>query len=160
MLLDLEGVLDSKVNFENASVEKVDVGSWLQAWCALSDRHFEEVDVHKELLEKSKLAHLFLLKQDIHGDPMSSGMAVYANRAMGLFGISTTAAHRKMGYAVEIINSLLYWGIKKGAKFAYLQVEESNRAAIELYQKLGFRKSYSYWYRVRTPRTNKRGAGA
>tara|TARA_B110000858_G_scaffold198514_1_gene265999 strand:+ start:13642 stop:14433 length:792 start_codon:yes stop_codon:yes gene_type:complete len=159
MLLDLEGVLETKANFENDSIERVDVGSWLQAWCALSDRDFEKINIHKGLLEKSKLAHLFLLKQGIQGAPMSSGMAVYANQSMGLFGISTAVAHRKMGLALEIISSLLYWGVKKGARFAYLQVEESNHAAVKLYQKLGFRKSYSYWYRVGKSRANNRRAG-
>ncbi|PCI77740.1 MAG: hypothetical protein COB20_07450 [SAR86 cluster bacterium] len=148
MLLNLEGVLETKEKLENGSIERVDVGSWLQTWYTLTNRNFEKIDVHRALLEASKLSHLFLLKQGFDGAPMSNGMAVYANQAMGLFGISTASGHRKRGHALEIINSLLCWGFAKGARFAYLQVEESNQAAVNLYQKLGFKKSYSYWYRV------------
>ena len=155
MLLDLKTVQDAQSNFENGSIERVDVGSWLQEWYAFNDRNYEKVDVQKILLERSELAHLCLLKQDDQEAPMSGGMAVYANQSMGLFGISTAAAHRKKGYALEVISSLLCWGIKQGAKFAYLQVEESNQAAVRLYQKLGFRKAYSYWYRVGISRVNK-----
>jgi len=157
MLLNLEGVSKMKVNLENASIERVDVGSWLQVWYTLTSRNFEKIDVHKTLLEKSNLSDLFLIKQGFDGAPMSSGMAVYANQAIGLFGISTASAHRKRGHALEITNSLLSWGLAQGARFAYLQVEESNQAAVNLYQKLGFKKSYSYWYRVGKHKTSNSG---
>jgi ribosomal protein S18 acetylase RimI-like enzyme len=73
---------------------------------------------------------------------------------MGRFGISTASGLRKKGHALDIINSLLCWGSARGARFAYLQVEESNVAAVSLYQKLGFKKSYSYWYRVGKDKTS------
>jgi ribosomal protein S18 acetylase RimI-like enzyme len=157
MLLDLEGALEVKANLENGSIEGVGVGSWLQAWYMLTSRDFEKIDVHKALLENSKLSHLCLLKKGIKGTLMCSGMAVYANQSIGLFGISTASAHRKRGHALEIINSLLCWGFAKGARFAYLQVEEENQAAVNLYQKLGFKKSYSYWYRVGKHKTSNSG---
>lgn len=148
MLLDLTSTPAVRASLEDMSAENVDLESWLQAWYALTGKDFEKIDVHKALLQKSRLSHLFLLKKAFKGVPMSSGMAVYANQSMGLFGISTASEHRNRGYALEIINSLLCWGILQGARFAYLQVEESNQAAVNLYQKLGFRKAYSYWYRV------------
>jgi ribosomal protein S18 acetylase RimI-like enzyme len=58
---------------------------------------------------------------------------------------------------LDIVNSLLYWGSVQGAKFAYLQVEEANTAAVNLYQKLGFKKSYIYWYRVGEHTTSNSG---
>jgi len=157
LLLDLASVLGAKAHLENGSIEKVDVGSWLQAWYALTGRHIEKIDAHKALLEKSELLHLFLLKHGIKGALVSSGMAVYANQSIGLFGISTASEHRKRGHALELVNSLLYWGFAKGARYAYLQVEESNQAAVNLYQKLGFKKSYSYWYRVGKRKTSRNG---
>jgi ribosomal protein S18 acetylase RimI-like enzyme len=36
-----------------------------------------------------------------------------------------------------------------GADKAYLQVMQSNVAAMQLYEGLGFRAAYSYWYRVK-----------
>ena len=157
MLLDLESLLEAKASTENGFIQRVDVGSWLQAWYTLTGRSIEKIDVHKALLEKSKLSHLFLLKQGIKRDPVSSGMAVYADQSIGLFGISTASEHRNLGHALAIVNSLLRWGFAKGARFAYLQVEESNQAAVNLYQKLGFKKSYSYWYRVGKHKTSNGG---
>jgi len=157
MLLDLTNAATTISHAENDCFEGVDVGPWLQAWYTLTGKHFEKLEVHKALLEKSDLTHLFLLRQGIKGFPVSSGMAVYANQSMGLFGISTAIEHRKRGHALEITNSLLSWGLAEGARFAYLQVEESNQAAVNLYQKLGFKKSYSYWYRVGKHKTGKCG---
>lgn len=154
LLLDLPSVSAPKAQFQNASIESVDVGPWLQTWYLLTGRSLEKIDVHKALLEKSELAQLCLLKQEGGGAPMSSGMTVYANQSLGLFGIATASAHRQKGHALEIISSLLCWGAAKGARFAYLQVEESNQAAVNLYQKLGFKKAYSYWYRVGKHRTS------
>ncbi len=157
MLLDLEDMLKANVNLENGFIERVDVGSWLQAWYRLTAKDLQRINGHQAQLEGSKLSHLFLLKQGVKGDVLSSGMAVYANQSVGLFGISTANAHMKKGYAFEIVNSLLGWGVTAGARFAYLQVEESNKAAINLYQKLGFKKSYSYWYRVGKHKTSNSG---
>ncbi len=148
MLLDL-GTLTTRTSVANSlAIQTVDVEKWLQAWYALTDRPVEKLAVHKVLLEKSKLAHLFLLRQVIGETPSASGMAVYENQAMGIFGIATAVGRRNNGYASELLIELLEWGIFQGARFAYLQVEESNEAALSLYSKLGFRKAYSYWYRV------------
>ena len=157
MSLDLSGAMETQSNFKNGSIENLDAGSWLQAWYVLTSRNMEEIDVHKTLFEKSDLSHLFLLKQGFDGAPTSSGMAVYANQSLGLFGISTAMGQRKRGHALDIVNSLLCWGFAKGARFAYLQVEEANSAAVNLYQKLGFKKSYSYWYRVGKHKTSSSG---
>ena len=157
MSLDLSGAMETQANFENGSIENLDAGSWLQAWYVLTSKNMEKIDVHKTLFEKSDLSHLFLLKQGFDGAPMSSGMAVYANQSLGLFGISTAMGQRKRGYALDIVNSLLCWGFAKGARFAYLQVEEANSAAVNLYHKLGFKKSYSYWYRVGKHKTSSSG---
>ncbi|MBO7136327.1 MAG: GNAT family N-acetyltransferase [Spirochaetaceae bacterium] len=44
---------------------------------------------------------------------------------------------------------LLDEAIKKGAHTSYLQVVQSNQIATHLYEKMGYNKSYSYWYRVK-----------
>ena len=148
MLLDLSSMSAMRVSVKAAPIETVDAGSWLQSWYALTARPLEKMQSHKALLEKSALSHRYLLGYESGGAVVSSGMAVCANQTMGLFGISTAIEHRKRGYALATIASLLKWGREKGARFAYLQVEESNQAAVKLYQKLGFKSSYSYWYRV------------
>jgi ribosomal protein S18 acetylase RimI-like enzyme len=47
------------------------------------------------------------------------------------------------------MEAMLSLGRSKGAKNAYLQVMLDNTKAYKLYQSLGFKELYQYWYRVR-----------
>ncbi len=55
--------------------------------------------------------------------------------------------YRGRGLGRRLCESLLAEAIKKGAHTAYLQVVQRNRIAVNLYESLGYRKLYSYWYR-------------
>ena len=85
---------------------------------------------------------------DHEGDTAALGLGVYERGYLGIFDIVTDANFRSQGFATQIVSSLLAWGMQQGAETAYLQVMKNNPAALHLYQKLGFREVYSYWYRV------------
>ncbi|GJM12115.1 MAG: hypothetical protein DHS20C12_05180 [Pseudohongiella sp.] len=148
MLLDLTSAPLVLQQAGTAVGESIDIGSWLPAWYALTDRQLEKLAVHRELLQKSVLPQRCLLSRSGDGCLISSGMAVFAKQTIGIFGIATAPDYRNQGHALKIVQSLLKWGMANAAKYAYLQVEESNHAAISLYEKLGFETAYSYWYRV------------
>ena len=44
--------------------------------------------------------------------------------------------------------ALLRWGASRGADSAFLQVEAANTPAVRIYEMLGFRRRYHYWYRI------------
>ncbi|NOX51602.1 MAG: GNAT family N-acetyltransferase [Gammaproteobacteria bacterium] len=52
------------------------------------------------------------------------------------------------GFAREVVEGLLTWAYQRGAKRSYLQVVLDNKAVLHMYNKLGFRKIYHYWYRI------------
>jgi N-acetylglutamate synthase len=77
------------------------------------------------------------------------GLGVVEGNFIGLFDIVVDKAYRNTGLGYLIVENILRWGRKQGADTAYLQVLTNNFPAIRLYDKLGFKEAYQYWYRVK-----------
>jgi ribosomal protein S18 acetylase RimI-like enzyme len=90
-------------------------------------------------------AGLFALERD--EDPIATAICVQDGDLAGLFEIATAAAERGKGYGRRIVLSALKWARLRGARIAWLQVEESNVHARALYESLGFTELYRYHYR-------------
>lgn len=80
------------------------------------------------------------------GKPAACGMGVVEDGLLGFFSIHTAASWRRKGYGSLMMNALMDWGIEQGATYGYLQVEGDNRAALEMYRKLGYEVYYRYEY--------------
>ena len=87
------------------------------------------------------------------GVPMATGLAMLEDGHVGLFDVVTREAARRRGLARTIVAALLRWGWERGARRAYLQVDEGNAPAIALYRGFGFASEYRYWYRGRRGET-------
>jgi ribosomal protein S18 acetylase RimI-like enzyme len=77
----------------------------------------------------------------------AAGLGVVDRCWLGLFEIVVEPSQRRRGYGRAITSMLMDWGAGRGARGAYLQVVAANAAAIALYESLGFRYAYTYWYR-------------
>ncbi|MFX1510371.1 MAG: GNAT family N-acetyltransferase [Promethearchaeota archaeon] len=76
------------------------------------------------------------------------GLGVLEDQWLGLFSLVTESNYRRQHVASSITQSLIGWGLSRGAEQSYLQVETENEPALKLYLGLGFVEAYSYWYRV------------
>lgn len=83
------------------------------------------------------------------GKMVASGLAVAQNGYMGLYDIVTDANYRRQGFSRRLISTLLTWAKGMGVHTAYLQVMENNAPARALYEQLGYKDAYRYWYRVK-----------
>jgi GNAT superfamily N-acetyltransferase len=81
------------------------------------------------------------------GEPVACGLAVVADDWAGLFDIVTREDRRRRGYGGRVMRHLVGWARRQGATRAYLQVMLHNAPALRLYERLGFREAYRYWYR-------------
>ena len=130
---------DSSVTIEPALTEQ-----WLSHYLANTTPH--EARVYTTILRRIELPTLYAqLKQN--DDVVALGRAVIDRHWVGLFGIWTQPEHRKRGYGKLITLALLHEAKRQGATQSYLQVVANNQPAIRLYQQLGFRYAYPYWYR-------------
>ena len=62
--------------------------------------------------------------------------------------VVTEPGERRRGHAVALLDTGLAWARSEGARFAALNVEADNAAALALYDRLGYRRQYDYVYRV------------
>jgi ribosomal protein S18 acetylase RimI-like enzyme len=75
------------------------------------------------------------------------GLGIINTNYLGLFDIIVDDKYRRNGYGKEIVLSLLAEAKRRKINSAYLQVVENNMAANSLYEKIGFKDVYRYWYR-------------
>jgi ribosomal protein S18 acetylase RimI-like enzyme len=83
------------------------------------------------------------------GQPVAVGVVGIERGWAGLHGIYVAAAARGQGLGRRLSEALLAHASVKGARRAWLQVEQTNAAAVSIYARLGFRTEYAYRYRVR-----------
>ena len=83
------------------------------------------------------------------GQGVACASAVLERGYVTLVNVIVSEAYRGQGLGRQLCESLLSEAVKAGAHTAYLQVVQSNSIAVHLYEKLGYRKLYSYWYRVK-----------
>jgi ribosomal protein S18 acetylase RimI-like enzyme len=140
---------DLKVEEPNAAI--VVFGSptqdWLSAYKRFAGYDTTTLKVREEIFNRISLEKAFataIQSEKVVG----TGMAVIDGNWLGLFGLITDPTLRRQGIATAITQSLILWGLNRGATDGYLQVEKLNDPAKALYSALGFEKTYTYWYRV------------
>lgn len=121
---------------------------WLHACEQISANENAYKSTHLNMLQLIKNPCAFAISGSIT-QPVCCGLGVLSEQHFGIFDIATTLNSRGKGLASEFCSNLMSWGYESGAKFAYLQVVASNAAAVRLYENLGFRRAYNYWYRVK-----------
>lgn len=83
------------------------------------------------------------------GIRIATGLGILDRDYIGIYAIHVKEDYRHRGYAKAVIHTLLSEGMKAGASKAYLQVVSDNEPALRLYNKIGFKKLYTYWFRVK-----------
>ncbi|MEK0312693.1 GNAT family N-acetyltransferase [Cohnella sp. 56] len=145
--------LDAQVDVCSTDDLCVD-GDLTEEWLATASRLLqlrpEQTAIAAAMLASSSLRRgFFTLRSE--GIPVAVGIGVIDDGDLGLYDIVTSLQHRNRGFGERLMRHILRWGQSHGAHGSYLQVIESNAAARRLYDKLGYRKLYEYWYRVRWP---------
>lgn len=82
------------------------------------------------------------------GKIVATGLGILDRDYVGIYAIHVHESCRHQGYARQICTALLKTAKEKGFQNAYLQVVQGNTRAKALYEALGFRDFYTYWFRV------------
>lgn len=81
------------------------------------------------------------------GELVAIGRGAVSDGWLGVTLVEVIPALRRRGFARQVLDALVGWGVGHGASDAFLQVEERNEAARALYRGAGFRLHHTYHYR-------------
>lgn len=129
------------------SVEFLDVKEWLELFQQISGKIGSGQTTHLRMLQSIASPYTCVVIKEA-GQAACCGLAVVSGGCIGLFDIATAESFRQRGLAKKLCHTLLHWGAEQGVDTAYLQVIANNKAAINLYESMGFRQAYEYWYQV------------
>ena len=131
----------------DAAYREHDADTWIAQMMTLDAAPQARKLAHTGLLRMLALPAIYGSMQ-IEGHCAAIGLAVIDGDYAGLFDIATAPALRGKGYARALTACLLQRAKEHGARTAYLQVVAANLPALMLYESLGFRACYRYWFRV------------
>ncbi len=123
-----------------------DIEAWLAAYQAVSGARLPQAPHGRILAAIAGRRMLATIESD--GAPVACALGVAEGAYVGLYDLAVAPAWRRQGLGSALVTGLLRWGLQEGATWAYLQVVEANAAARALYEGMGFRFLYRYWYRV------------
>ena len=107
--------------------------------------HRDAVDESARLLADAVgrgVTRAFLLR--LVREPVASARLVPGPGIAGLHAIGVGARHRRRGYGRMITAIATRAGLATGHKLVWLSVDDANSAAVELYESLGFEKSFAW----------------
>ena len=120
---------------------------WFTTYQKASGFDINQINIRQDIIER--ISNEKACAAAIKGEKVVGiGLAVLDQEWLGLFSLVTEPKVRRQHVATSITQSLIGWGLSRGAQRGYLQVEETNKPAQKLYFGLGFSEAYSYWYRV------------
>ena len=121
---------------------------WFETYCAFNNLSDGQGKIYRRMLS-NLVQKSFFSSMYFGNEIIACGMAVIENGYIGLFDITVREDLRNKGYGRQLLYAIMNHGKEQGAKKAYLQVMTDNKPACHLYNKLGFKEEYQYYYRVK-----------
>lgn len=124
---------------------------WLKAYMTMNNANPEHFTTIEKIIRSIQpQTYYACIIED--GVISAVGLGVGEQKYVGMFDICVDKEKRRRGLGEKIMKKLIYEAAKDGYEYSYLQVVDDNEPAKKLYEKLGYKKQYSYWYRVKKSR--------
>lgn len=119
---------------------------WFDCFVEFSNLSKNNAQVLNEMLKNTPMNnYYFLISND--ESIVGCGLGVVEERYFGIFDIYINKAYQGQGFGKKLLKAMLNYGKELSLETAYLQVVDENTIAKSLYQSLGFKEEYKYWYR-------------
>ncbi|MFX3633762.1 MAG: GNAT family N-acetyltransferase [Candidatus Pristimantibacillus sp.] len=123
--------------------------AWMDDYSSMIEMSDQQRELAIRLLSSMPLQKCFVTLYD-EDRPVACGIGILERGYIGLFDIVTAPGYRNRGIGEQLVLQLLQWGKQHGAETGYLLVVQDNAPANRMYDKIGFKEQYQYWYRVKS----------
>ncbi len=123
-----------------------DIGRFVDASLGLRQEDADSKAGLAEVVSAIKPPTGMFVVEEAEGLPVATVLCVQDNDLAGIMMLAVAKTRRRSGMGTEILSSALRWARMRGASTAWLQVETTNTAALELYRRFGFREAFRYFY--------------
>lgn len=147
----MEALEFDEPQMKDTEVSSVLTDKWLDAFCRMAEVSERNKDILKDMLN-SMIPEKYLLLLKHEGKEIGCGIGVLEDGFVGIYEIVIDEEARGKGFGKQLMLNMLKHAYEKGAGKAYLQAVAANTPAVRLYESLGFREAYRYWYRVKLRR--------
>ncbi|HEX2947465.1 MAG TPA: GNAT family N-acetyltransferase [Clostridia bacterium] len=144
-LLDIRGRRFDAAKGTEAAYELT--GRWFEGFCRCSTSINEITKPTALKILQNLSGKIVYVSKVVDGEIAGCGYGAVEQGYVGIFDIAVHRSQRGKGYAFEIMNRILREAQQMGASDSYLQVVAGNIPAEKLYDKVGYKESYRYWYR-------------
>ncbi len=104
--------------------------------------------VARELLMSAAWQRFASIRGQATGEPVAIARLSVAGDWAGITAVEVSAARRRQGLGTLITRAACAEAARRGVGRVFLQVETANAAALALYERIGFRYSHRYHYRI------------
>ena len=131
----------------NATVDIRPNARWASVYTAPG---FDAVDGAHRVQALSRSAHVIYAAVHHDDQALAAGTASFSQEWASIHGMRTKPAARGQGHASQILRGLAAVAAQRGLKRVFLQVEETNTAALALYARASFQTvwRYHYWRKI------------
>jgi ribosomal protein S18 acetylase RimI-like enzyme len=146
MAVDLRG---KQFDYSDCEISDNDDDEWFDLYYKMNNYTDDKTKETIKAIARNTVHESKYVKLVKDGVFVACGSFVAERGYMALLNVTVASGERGKGYGFELCSSLLAEAQRSGAVTGYLQVMQNNEAALSLYKKLGYKKLYSYWYRVK-----------
>jgi ribosomal protein S18 acetylase RimI-like enzyme len=131
---------------DDVRFERPNLSRWLDTAAGLHGLTPERAQAEYERLFESTLPGFSLIAWRGE-EAVACGLIMVEDDYAGVFDVCTAESWRRQGIGTAIAVELMRTARLHGAQRAWLSVLSDNEPALRVYEKLGFRAVYDYWYR-------------
>lgn len=121
---------------------------WLNAFFSCSNILEKQTQLTAKKILSNIVGPVLYLAKEIDGRIVGCGYGAIEGDYIGIFDVVVHNDFRGNGYGKDIIHGILNAALQENVTNAYLQVTVGNTTAERLYEKIGFKEVYKYWYRI------------